>query len=98
MKIIFYYKIKAVLEKNTSRPTIFFSLYSLLEYHKSKKRIMYCCFINFTKAFDNFWQIGLWLKLLKEGIHSKILNVIKNMYAEIKSCILLNGVKSEYFN
>ena len=75
-----------------------FSLYSLLEYHKSKKRKMYCCFIDFTKAFDNVWRIGLWQKLLKEGIHGKILNVIKNMYAEIKSCILLNGVKSEYFN
>ena len=75
-----------------------FSLYSLLEYYKSKKRKLYCCFIDFTKAFDNVWRIGLWQKLLKEGIHGKILNVIKNMYAEIKSCILLNGTQSEYFN
>ena len=33
-------------------------------------------------------------KTLKEGIHAKFLNVIKNMYAEIKSCILLNGTHS----
>ena len=54
-----------------------FSLYSLLEYHKSKKRKMYCCFIDFTKAFDNVRRIGFWQKLLKEGIYGKILNVIK---------------------
>ena len=45
-----------------------------------------------------FGELAFWQKLLKEGIHGKILNVIKNMYAEIKSCVLLNGVKSEYFN
>ena len=59
---------------------------------------MYFCFIDFTKASGNVWRNGLWQKLLKEGIHGKILSVIKNMYTEIKSCILLNGVKSEYFN
>ena len=98
MKTIPYQKIKVALEKNILRSTIFFPFILSLEYHKSKKRKMYCCFIDFTKAFDNVWRIGLWQKLLKEGIHGKILNVIKNMYAEIKSCILLNGVKSEYFN
>ncbi|MEW8546520.1 MAG: reverse transcriptase family protein [Candidatus Thiodiazotropha sp.] len=74
-----------------------FSLYSLLEYHKSKKTKLYCCFIDFTKAFDNVWRIGLWQKLIKQGIQGKILNVIKNMYAKIKSCILLNGLSSDYF-
>ena len=59
---------------------------------------MYCCFIGFTKAFDNVWRVCLWQKLLKEGIEGKILKIIKNMYAEIKSCILLNGDKSEYLN
>ena len=32
-----------------------FSLFSLLEYHKSKNKKLYCCFIDFTKAFDNVW-------------------------------------------
>ena len=74
-----------------------FSLYSPLEYHKSKKTKLFCYFIDFTKAFDNVWRIGLWQELIKHGIQDKILNVIKSMYAEIKSCILLNGSSSDYF-
>lgn len=34
-------------------------LYSLIEYFKSKKNKLYCCFIDFTKAFDNVWRAGL---------------------------------------
>ena len=74
-----------------------FALYALQEYCKSKKMKLYSCFIDFTKAFDNVWRIGLWQKLMKHGIKGKVLNVIKNMYAEIKSCILLNGDTSGYF-
>lgn len=73
-------------------------LYSLIEYFKSKKSKLYCCFIDFAKAFDNVWRIGLWQKLLKHGVRGKILNVIKNMYSEIKSCVTFNGHSSGFFS
>ncbi|MEW8546901.1 MAG: reverse transcriptase family protein, partial [Candidatus Thiodiazotropha sp.] len=73
-------------------------LYSLIEYFKSKKNKLYCCFIDFTKAFDNVWRAGLWQKLLKHGINGKIINVIQNMYKEIKSCITVNGSSSGFFS
>ena len=73
-------------------------LYCFMEYFKSKKCKLYCCFIDFTKAFDNVWRAGLWRKVLSHGIQGKILNVIKNMYMEIKSCITLNGSTSEFFD
>ena len=73
------------------------ALYSLIEYFKSKKQKLFCCFVDFTKAFDNVWRVGLWKKVLKHGIEGKILNVIKNMYSEIKSCITINGISSVYF-
>ena len=53
--------------------------------------------MDFTKAFDNIWRVGLWQKLLKHGICGKILNVITNMYSGIKSCITVNGTSSGYF-
>ena len=87
-----------VLEKNILRLTIFFLYIPYSNTTKARKKKLYFCFIDFTKAFDNVWRIGLWQKLLKEGIHGKKINVIQNMYAEIKSCILLNGTHSEYFN
>lgn len=73
-------------------------LYSLIEYFKSKRNKLYCCFIDFTKAFDNVWRAGLWQKLLKHGINGKIVTVIQNMYKQIKSCITVNGSTSGFFN
>ena len=63
------------------------ALYGHLECVKSRRNKLYCCFADFTKAFDNVWRAGLWQKLLKHGINGKILNVIINMYNEIKSCV-----------
>ena len=73
------------------------ALYTLIEYFKSQKQKLFCCFVDFTKAFDNIWRVGLWQKLLKHGICGKILNVITNMYSGIKSCITVNGTSSGYF-
>ena len=42
-------------------------LYSLTEYFKSKKCKLYCCFVDFTKAFDNVCRAGLWRKVLSHG-------------------------------
>ena len=74
------------------------TLYGLIEYFKSNKKKLYCCFIDFTKAFDNIWRAGLWQKLLKHGIRGKILTIIQNMYKEIKSCITVNGNSSGFFS
>ena len=59
------------------------TLHALLEICKSRKLKLYCCFVDYTKAFDNVWRVGLWQKLLKQCIQGKIFNVIKknNMYA-----------------
>ena len=54
-----------------------FSLFSLLEYHKSKNKKLYCCFIDFTKAFDNVWRVGLWQKLLKKVYMVKFSTLLK---------------------
>lgn len=90
-------EIQSGFRKQYSTVDNIFILYALLEFCKSKKTKLYCCFVDFTKAFDNIWRIGLWGKLLKSGIEGKILNVIKNMYADVKSCILVNGATSGYF-
>ena len=36
------------------------ALYSLIGYFKSKKQKLFCCFVDFTQAFDNVWRVGLW--------------------------------------
>ena len=54
-------------------------LYSLIEYFKSNRNKLYCCIIDFTKAFDNVWRAGFWRKLLKHGINGKIITVVQNI-------------------
>ena len=58
---------------------------------------MYCIFIDFEKAFDRVWRIGLWNKMLKSQINGKMYDIIFNMYQGIKSRISFDGVNSYYF-
>ena len=74
-----------------------FVLKSLLDIFNYKKKKLYCAFIDYKKAFDSVWRKGLWSKLLREGINGKVLRVIINMYNNIKSCVFLNGQKSDLF-
>ena len=57
-----------------------------------------CAFIDFANAFDTVWRSGLWSKLLGNERNGKMYNIIYNMYSEIKSRIVYNGEKSEYFS
>ena len=58
---------------------------------------MYCCFIDFAKAFDKVWRDGLWYKLLLNNMNDDMHNVILNVYKDTKSCIVYNDVNSNFF-
>ena len=64
---------------------------------KNGKQKLYCAFVDYKKAFDTVWRSALWHKMLKSGITGKLLNVIVNMYNNIKSCVNLDGKLSDYF-
>ena len=49
------------------------------------------------KAFDSIYRNGLWFKLYKCGIRGKMLNIMKSMYCNIKSCVKHLGNKSIFF-
>ena len=55
-------------------------------------------FIDYQKAFDTIWRAGLWLKLIKMGVKGRFLVIIQSMYEKSKSCVLLNGKKSNSFS
>ena len=74
-----------------------FVMKNLVDMFKLKKKKLFCCFVDYTKAFDSIWREALWHKLINNGIQGKILNVIKSLCAQVKSCVFLNGSKSEFF-
>lgn len=74
-----------------------FILHSLISLYLSSGKKLYCAFIDFRKAFDTVWRVGLFQKLLKNNISGKVFNVILNMYTNIKSCVKMGELKTEYF-
>ena len=76
-----------------------FSIFALFQILKSKKKKLYCAFIDFEKKlFDRVWKDGLFHKLLLNNINGKMYNVIFNIYASVKSCISYNHHTTGYFN
>ena len=74
-----------------------FVLHALLEILKSEKTKLFCSFIDFSKAFDSVWRVGLWTKILKYNINGNFFRIIYNMYQGIKSCVSHGGVQSTFF-
>ena len=51
-----------------------FLVSSLINLMCSRKKKLFCAFVDYQKAFDSIWREALWSKLLKEGISGKIIN------------------------
>ena len=90
-------EIQAGFRKGYSTLDHIYVLKNVIELFKLKKRRVFCCFVDYTKAFDSVWREALWYKLINNGIQGKILNVVTNLYAQVKSCVFLNGKKSDFF-
>ena len=61
--------------KNKNTVDCIFTLNSIINkvIHYEKKRL-YCAFVDFRKAFDVVYRDGIWLKLFRAGVTTKIVN------------------------
>ena len=50
-----------------------------------RKKPLYACFVDFSKAFNKVHHALLWEKLASIGISSKMLSILQNMYAQATS-------------
>ena len=104
LRLAYYLETNSILNENqagfrnnysTSDHCITLSLIiDLLRHHKKK---IFTTFIDFSKAFDSVWRIGLFNKIIKNGVNGKFLKVIFSMYTNIKSCIKVKNDFSPYF-
>lgn len=74
-----------------------FALQSLVSEFLANKKKLYCCFVDYQKAFDSVNHVKLWRRLIKMGVTGKFLSVIKSMYQQIRSCIKFNNVCSDFY-
>ena len=55
--------------------------------NNKSKRNLFCCFVDFRKAFDCVWHNGLFLKLLRYNIRGHFFNLIRDMYKKVTARI-----------
>ena len=59
---------------------------------------MFCCYIDFQKAFDCVDRDLLLIKLLDMGIDDKFYWALKNSLTDTSACVRLNGYLTDYFS
>ena len=76
---------QAGFRKDFSTARNLFIINSLTDIIKSKYKKSYCAFIDCKQVFDTVWRNGLWHKLESYCINGRCLNLIQNLYNNIKS-------------
>ena len=88
---------QAGFRKGYSTTDQLFTLKCIVELFLCQGRRLFCTFVDYSKAFDSINRATLWKNLISCGISGKVLRVILNMYKSIKSCVMANGMQSEFF-
>lgn len=81
--------------KNKGCVDSIFILNSLIQIHfglRNKK--LYCCFIDFQRAFDSITHDLLWKRLQTLGLSGKMFRIIQQLYRNMKVCIKNNNSKT----
>ncbi|MCG8045103.1 MAG: reverse transcriptase family protein, partial [Candidatus Thiodiazotropha endolucinida] len=74
-----------------------YSLYSIINNRKLKRRDTFACFVDMKKAFDTVNRDCLWFKLLKAGIHGKMVNALQSLYKDVSCAVSINDNLTEWF-
>ena len=74
-----------------------FVLRTIVEQSLEWNSALYINFIDFEKAFDSIHHPSLWKILGSYGFPLKIINILKNMYADNQCCVRHEGQESEWF-
>jgi hypothetical protein len=64
-----------------------FSLQSVINRTLSRNKKLFCCFVDYQKAFDNVNRSKLSFKLARFGVTGKLLTLIRSLYSNLKSCV-----------
>ena len=84
-------------QKNHSTIDNIFILHNLVDLICKNKQSVFCAFIDLKQAFDKAWREGLWEKLSTHRINGKCLRIIQSIYKNIKSCVIINNNKTDFF-
>ena len=75
-----------------------FTLKSIIDTFKLKRKKVFAAFIDLKKAYDTVWRIGLFYKLLKQKTPNKIFSIIASMYSSTTFRIKFSNGITELFH
>ena len=74
-----------------------FALKTLNDKQLYKNEKLYCCFVDFSKAFDTVWRKGLVAKLKALGICGKMFDIIEKLYLNTNGHVTVGDFISDNF-
>ena len=74
-----------------------FSLRQITEKYIEKGKDLFCCYVDFEKAFDSVWQEGVWKALSFFGFPAKIIRLLRSLYSKSQSAVRVNGELTDWF-
>jgi hypothetical protein len=85
---------------NRSTSDAIFLLHTIIQKVLHAKSKLWCVFIDYQKAFDTVIHDALWVKLVESGVSSKLVTMVKSIYANVSSCVKISADMSmtDFFN
>ena len=74
-----------------------FNMRNIIEKCREYNIDLYCCFIDYSKAFDYVQYEALWKIMVDMGFPVHIIKLIKSLYDEQTAAVKINGETSEWF-
>ena len=75
-----------------------FSLHTVISKVLSSNKKLYCCFVDYRKAFDSVNRYKLLFTLARSGITGKLYGIIKSMYESLKTSVKFQCQFSQFFD
>jgi hypothetical protein len=63
-----------------------FTIQGIISHQLENKEKRFCAFVDFRNAFDKVDRKILMCKLMKNGINSKFVSIVKSVYASVELC------------
>ena len=74
-----------------------FTLHQVFEKSWEVAKPVYTAFVDLEKAYDRVPRDLLWRVLQEYGIDGRLLAAIQSLYQDCRSCVRINGSKSDWF-
>ena len=85
-------------QKNKSTIDCIFVFHAIISKILNRGEKLYCCFIDYQKAFDLVNRGFLWHKLIRDGCSVTMIKALQAMYDSVKACVRYKNKRSQFFN